>query len=326
MAAETYSFFSVEFYDEATGTVVHELYLENVEDKLPRFIRQRIREVEADQSEPLEWTRLMEHPEFRVELGEWHKLPIRLRHESSVLPYRMHGGREFDLMMKGLKPLSVFSHVDRSSAVAGYLSRYFEPLVERGKLVSAKLDDGDGDDASTAPTLMFALPNEAWRIEAYRLMARTARATHWNDALERIEGSLLGYTPEQNNSWMSYRMKMGYRWGLQTLYRFLTEAEVDFVRKTGCKAFPIGDDPVRLYLLYDHIGENDPTAALAKLRPMTLARFYAPMIKFMEFSQGTTRGSNIDFQLFELPGSGLARLNELIEGTIDIITLPVLGA
>jgi len=316
MTAEAYSFYGVDFYDEATGLVLHEVYLENFDgNRLPEFIRKKIQDVRANQSEPLDWARVMEHPEFRVEVGRWDKLPIRLRHESSVLPYRIHGGRELDLMLKGLKPLSVFSHVETASGLASFLSRYFEPLVGSGELVSARLDD----DGSRAPTLMFALPNEAWRFEAYRLMADTARATNWNDALERIEGSLLGYTFDQNNQWISYRKRRGYRWGRQTAYRLLPDTEIDFVRKTGRKAFRFDDSPIRLYVQHESHDQGDPGAALTNIRQRTLARFYFPMVKFMEFSRGVTKYANIDFDVFEIPDAELAGLNELIDGTIDLI-------
>src|ERR1700731_4709930 len=133
MAAEAYSFYGVDFHDEATGFVLHEVYLENFEgNKLPEFIREKIQYLEANQSEPLDRARLMEHPEFRAEVGKWDKLPIRLRHESSELPYRIHGGRELDLMLKGRKPLSVFSHVEAASDLSIFLSKYFEPLVRCG--------------------------------------------------------------------------------------------------------------------------------------------------------------------------------------------------
>ena len=319
MTPEAYSFYGVDVYDEATGFVLHEVYLENFEgNKLPEYIREKIQDVEANRSEPLDRTRLMEHPEFMV-FGKWDKSPIRLRHESSVLPYRIHGGRELDLMLKGRKPLSVFSHVEAASDLSIFLSEYFEPLVGRGELVSARLD-GDG---SAAPTSMFALPNEAWRFEAYRLMADTARATNWNDALERIEGSLLGYTLEQNNQWISYRKRNGYRWGYQTAYRLLPDTEIDFVRKTGRKAFRFDDGPIRLYVPHASHDQSATGAALTQFRCTTLARFYFPMVKFMEFSRGVTKCANVDFDVFESPGADLARLNQLIDGTIDLIEFGV---
>jgi hypothetical protein len=181
MTSEAYSFYGVDVYDEATGFVLHEVYLENFEgNKLPEYIREKIQDVEADRSEPLDRTRLMEHPEFMV-FGKWDKSPIRLRHESSVLPYRIHGGRELDLMLKGRKPLSVFSHVEAASVLSIFLSKYFEPLVGCGELVSARLDDG-----STAPTSMFAHapPAQIDSVLASRIVA-----------MERIQAGLIGTPP-----------------------------------------------------------------------------------------------------------------------------------
>jgi hypothetical protein len=321
MTAEAYSFYGVDFYDEATGFVLHELYLENFEEnRLPKFIRLRIQGLKANQSEPLDRAALIEHPEFRADASKWDKLPIRLRHESSALRYRFHGGREFDMMMKGLKPLSVFSCVEHSSSLAAFLFKYFDPLVDCGKLVSGTALEGEDDNNSNAPTLMYALPHEAWRIEAYRLMALTAALDwKWSDALERIQGLLLGYTPEQNDSWIAHRNEKGYRWGLQAAYKLLTDTEAALVQKTGCKAFLSDDDPIRLYLPHFSGGQHDPSAALANYRQMTLAKFYFPMVRFIEFSKGVTKISNIDFEIFELRNSDLAKLNELIDGTIDMI-------
>ena len=324
MTAETYSFYSVDVYDESTGFVLCEVYLENCEtNKLPEFIRWRMTNLRANQSEPLSHADLMEHPEFQDKIGDWDGHPIRLRHECSELPYRVHGGRELDLMMKGLKPLSVFTCVEPSSSLERFLFRYFEPLVERRKLVSGKLCEEGGGDSTTTSTMKYALPNEAWRVEAYTLMALAARDCKWNDALERIEGLLLGYTREQNNSWIAYRKRNGYRWGLQATYKILTDVEVASVRKIGCKAFVSDGDPIRLYLPHYSDGQNDPSAALANGRNTALAKFYLPMVRFIEFSKGVNRASGVDFEIFEIPGSSLARLNELIDGIIEIIELPV---
>jgi hypothetical protein len=318
MTTEAYSFYSVGFYDEATGFSLHEAYLEDFDENgMPDFIREKIDDVNVNESSPLDRARFVEHPILEAAARKWDKLPIRLTRESSELPYRVHGGRELDLMLKGVKPLSVFSHVETPSNLARFLTKYFEPLVECGMLVSAKIDD----DGSVAPTLMFALPGEAWRFEAYRLMADAARATNWNDALERIEGALLGYSSEQNNYWISHRKRKGYRWGSQTAYRLLPDAEIEFIKRTGRKAFRFDDSPVRLYLPHETHGRNDPREALANIWPGALARFCFPMVKFMEFSRGVARHADVDFDVFEIPNAELPRLNELIDGTIDLIRL-----
>ncbi len=49
--------------------------------------------------------------------------------------------------------------------------------------------------------IYFALPGEEWRIQA--MIDLWARPGHWSRAKEREEGELLGYTPEQNDIWLS---------------------------------------------------------------------------------------------------------------------------
>lgn len=257
---EKISFVSLEAYDAPTGYVVYELYLELFDQsELPEYVQEKVRKVGPDQSERVDRVRLIESSVLHAEIAGWGELPLRLRHESCALPYRLHGGRELDLMMKSVKPLSVFSYLERGSSLADFISVYFEPLVESGKLISAVESHG----SDPASTLMFALPKEAWRIAAYRLVTATARATKWNDALERMQGALLGYTFEQCDCWMSYRSRMGLRWGLQSVYRFLSPIEADFVRNTGRKAFRLEDNSIRLYLPHESPHQTDPIAALA---------------------------------------------------------------
>jgi hypothetical protein len=87
-----------------------------------------------------------------------------------------------------------------------------------------------------------AFPTQARNDEGAGL-----RGTRDKSPGERIEGSLLGYTPAQNDHSISYRKRKGHRWGHQTAYRLLPDAEGEFVRKTGCEAFRFDDRPVRLY-------------------------------------------------------------------------------
>jgi hypothetical protein len=252
---------------------------------------------------------------FGGRIGEWADKPIKLFHESSELPYRVHGGREFDLMMKGLKPLSAFSLADYPPNIEVFLQRYFDPLVKSGKLISGEITG----DVFLAPAIMYALPGEDWRIEAYRLMASASRISGWNDTLEFIQGSLLGYSSEENRLWAEYRRKAGQRWGLQCVYRPIEEAEMELIRKTGCKAFVTEDEkPIRIYLPYDSPGTADLGSALARVHQTALARFYVPAMKFRHFSNGVIRNEDIDYEVFEIPGADLPQLNAAIDGIIEI--------
>jgi hypothetical protein len=311
-----HSFFSVQCCDQETGYVVHELYLDDFEGELAQFILEKKRALAAGQSAELDRDRLMQYQLFRERIGDWTDGPIRLFHESSELPYRVHGGREFDLMLKGLKPLSVFSLQDYPPNIKAFLQRYFDPLVTSGKLVSGELTG----DIFLAPATMYALPEEGWRIEAYRLMASASRISAWNDTLEFMQGSLLGYSSEENRLWAEYRRSTNQRWGLHCIYRPIEEGEVELIRKTGCKVFVTENEkPIRIYLPYDSPGKaDDPGSALARCHRMAVARFYVPATKFRRFSQGVIRNEDIDYEVFEIPGAELPQLNAAIDGTIEI--------
>lgn len=113
------------------------------------------------------------------------------------LSYRVHTGRELLLMREGLKPLAVFAEWDSSVEEA-----YFAPYVEQGLFVKQVYET---TGPSAIKLTLYALPDEAWRIQAYILMHRIASKTGWNEALERMEGLLLGYTEWQNDEFIHLR-------------------------------------------------------------------------------------------------------------------------
>jgi hypothetical protein len=51
--------------------------------------------------------------------------------------------------------------------------------------------------------VLYALRSEEWRIDAYILLKLTAEVSGWNQALERMEGTLLGYEEWQNNAYIT---------------------------------------------------------------------------------------------------------------------------
>ena len=134
-----------------------------------------------------------------VELHPWHP--------NDDLPYRVHTGRELALMLAGTKPLAAFC--DDHPSLHGLKvipEKEFEPHVAAGRIVKRE------DIALPAPSattvrgqrigirrVLYALPEEAWRIEAYLLLWKTAEKSGWNVGFERMEGSLLGYEGWQND-------------------------------------------------------------------------------------------------------------------------------
>jgi hypothetical protein len=110
-------------------------------------------------------------------------------------------------MLAGSKPMSAF--VDDHPALHGlYIipERQFEPYVAAGRIAKREMIDPPGEDAPVvrgqrigSRRVLYALPAEVWRIEAYLLLWRTAEKAGWNEGFERMEGSLLGYEDWQND-------------------------------------------------------------------------------------------------------------------------------
>jgi hypothetical protein len=136
---------------------------------------------------------------MRVELHPWHP--------NDDLPYRVHTGRELALMLTGTKPLAVF--IDEHPSLHGLdviPEREFEPHVAAGRIIKREEIVPPDRDAPMVRgqrigmrKVLYALPGEAWRIDAYFLLWRTAEKSGWNEGFERMEGSLLGYEDWQND-------------------------------------------------------------------------------------------------------------------------------
>jgi hypothetical protein len=130
---------------------------------------------------------------------------LRTRSNWDDLPYKLHTNRELWLMLKGEKPLAVFHDAPpwQSQALCEMCER-FEPHVAEGRFVKHEyLDTSQPEGYPSLKWVFYALPKQAWRIDAYLLLKETAKLSGWNDGFERMEGSLLGYTDEQNTIHLS---------------------------------------------------------------------------------------------------------------------------
>jgi hypothetical protein len=129
-------------------------------------------------------------------------VPKKPRHD---LPYLLHTNRELGLMLKGLKPLAMF--VDGEGRFPDCVLRYlrmFDRHVASGRLVRRDVFFLNDDPALAVERwhrIFFALPGEAWRIDA--MIELKARSGRWTLEMERREGELLGYEDWQNDIWLS---------------------------------------------------------------------------------------------------------------------------
>jgi hypothetical protein len=134
-----------------------------------------------------------------VELHPWHPNDDR--------PYRVHTGRELALMLAGTKPLAAFSDVYPSlHGLYVIPEREFEPHVAAGRIIERQHIDPPGEGAPVVRGqrlgmrwVLYALPGERWRIDAYLLLWKTAEKSGWNEGFERLEGALLGYADWEND-------------------------------------------------------------------------------------------------------------------------------
>lgn len=139
-----------------------------------------------------------------------HAAMARLRPWSRLdaLPYRTHTNRELKLMLAGKKPLAYF----RSDHLAGcddIPETKFEPFVLTGRFVKREFTTVDirpsvagaerYESANRTRVVLYALPHEEWRIDAFILLKATGTKVGWSECLERIEGTLLGYEEWQND-------------------------------------------------------------------------------------------------------------------------------
>ena len=122
-------------------------------------------------------------------------MPIPL---TSKLPYPLHTNRELGLMLRGIKPLAVFADGKGCFPEAAFrYLRLFDRYVAAGKLV--RTDHFEAPNSSrdfTLHTILFALPDEAWRIPA---MIEVRSSAQWSRSHERREGELLGYEDWMND-------------------------------------------------------------------------------------------------------------------------------
>lgn len=122
------------------------------------------------------------------------------------LPYEVHTGRELRLMLEGRKPLAVFTDAVTISDPWIFPEDAFDPYVRAGTLVkrdhcwAAAVRRGASGEAIRS--LMYAVAEESWRIDAYVDLWTRALHEGWNAQFERREGELLGYEPWQVDYWM----------------------------------------------------------------------------------------------------------------------------
>lgn len=130
-------------------------------------------------------------------------MPLHIRD----LPYQVHTNRELGLMLRRAKPLAMFADTwGHYPEVVGRYLRLFEMHVRRGTFIKREYFELDrsGLHQHHIHIILFALPEEEWRIDAMINLRRRVESG-WSEADEREEGRLLGYQEWQNDLWVARR-------------------------------------------------------------------------------------------------------------------------
>jgi hypothetical protein len=131
------------------------------------------------------------------------------------LPYPVHTGRELELMLAGVKPLAVFyhSHPDEPSERI-IPENAFKPYVDAGKFEKREfvtfLDTpppATHRHVKGIRWVLYALPEENWRIDAFLELKAEADVRGWSEEFERREGFLYGYEDWQMDAWIAHLLR-----------------------------------------------------------------------------------------------------------------------
>lgn len=127
-----------------------------------------------------------------------------------VLGYQLHTNRELGMMLRQEKPLAAFSDVEGffPLVMLRYL-RMFDRHARAGRFVKHehRTPINIRGERHVLHTIFYALPDQAWRIDAMIELHTRADADEgpWTEMHERQEGLLLGYTEPQNDMWIERR-------------------------------------------------------------------------------------------------------------------------
>jgi len=205
-------------------------------------------------------------------------LPLHLRE----LSYEVHTNRELEFMLKGIKPLAWFSDLIFDDHDMWDPDPEFEQQVQSGTFVKHEVRELwepytlNGHHVKGRWTRFYALKDEAWRIPAFMLLKKATAQYPWSDALERLEGSLLGYTDEQNDEWLANRRSKHAGWQCVTLYATTTSQALNEIADFGNRAFPKG----HLHSMQLFTAESVPVRSTLERAGLLRADSYYKLIRF----------------------------------------------
>lgn len=150
---------------------------------------------------------------YGLEIHHDGQVTLRMRSKVDEHPYLLHTNRELLLMLQGSKPLSVFTDDEPSTGSISPLfpEAKFDAHVAAGRFVKYEHAEPVDNGLRRVRWVFYALPKEAWRINAYVLLFETSKRSGWNEGFERMQGSLLGYSEQENDINIELQRKRAHR-------------------------------------------------------------------------------------------------------------------
>lgn len=249
-------------------------------------------------------------------------------HSIRDVPYLVHTGYELLLMLDGVKPFAIFQVEFPAGPDDFPQVALFEPHVRSGLLVKRVMADEPFDTPIHAANgrtydgmrkVFYARQGEEWRIDAHLLVWQQLAHGPWNDTLERLEGSLLGYTDAQNDWWIARRRRdhaTATRTD-RTAYIAVDAAELAWIRAAGERAFNPNRAGADMELVM-YLPAPEPAildAWLGATGAAAITRVGLPRSFFKDHDFGQRN----DTQCFMIKPDGVLALNRALTSSIEVV-------
>jgi len=140
--------------------------------------------------------------------------------DAPIQEYEIHTNRELEFMLERGKPLAHFYDVYPPVPAEEIIPRKsFAPHVASGQFEVRVYVEPMEERLLRAPHVrgtihfLYALADQFWRIDAYISMQQEASSMGWTERLERLQGTLLGYTDAQNDAHIArLKSRSQYQW------------------------------------------------------------------------------------------------------------------
>ncbi|MCX7380998.1 MAG: hypothetical protein NT133_06160 [Alphaproteobacteria bacterium] len=232
------------------------------------------------------------------------------------------------LMLDGVKPFAVFPVQYPVEPDDYQVDALFEPHVRSGLLVKRVIDEpfdkpvrsSLGRRFDGVRRVFYARRGEEWRIDAHILLWKQFDHGAWNETMERLLGSLLGYTDEQNNWWLGRRRREHASpvWPDSTVYIAVDAAELTWMRAVGERALqPERSEPCLELVMPDY--RPDPAALqrwLEESDSAAILRFGVPR-SFFTGRKIERRGDGRYYCMIK--AENVLALNRALTTSIDIV-------